>query len=138
MPVRLNPYLGFRTTARDALNFYQSVFGGDLSIMTFGEGGMSENAEDADLVMHGQLDTPNGLTLMASDTPPSMPASETGSSISISLSGDDEPTLRGYWDKLLEGGTATMPLDKAPWGDIFGMLTDRHGTNWMIDIGPQQ
>lgn len=137
MTTRLNPYLSFRNSARDALTFYHSVFGGNLSIMTFGEGGMPADEGDTNMVMHGELVTPDGLTLMASDTPSSMPASE-GASISVSLSGEDEQTLRGYWDKLVAGGQATMPLDKAPWGDTFGMLTDKFGTNWMVNIAGQR
>jgi PhnB protein len=70
---------------------------------------------------------------MGADTPSSMPM-ETGSSVSMSLSGDDEAELSGYFHKLAEGGTITEPLEKAPWGDTFGMLTDRFGVNWLVNI----
>jgi PhnB protein len=134
MPTTLNPYLGFRDNAREALTFYQSVFGGELALSTFGEFQASEDPAEADKIMHGMLTTPNGLVLMGSDTPNSMEAS-TGSSISISLSGDDEAELRGYWDKLAgDGGTVTVPLEKAPWGDTFGMCTDRFGTAWLVNV----
>ncbi|PTT68224.1 VOC family protein [Arthrobacter sp. HMWF013] len=134
MPTTLNPYLGFRDNAREALTFYQSVFGGELALSTFGEFQASEDPAETEKIMHGMLTTPTGLVLMGSDTPNSMEAS-TGSSISISLSGDDEAELRGYWDKLAgDGGTVTVPLEKAPWGDIFGMCTDRFGTAWLVNV----
>jgi PhnB protein len=131
---RLNPYISFRGTAREALEFYQSVFGGELDLSTFSDFSMPGIAEDeANLVMHGQLEAPGGMVLMGADTPRSMELAE-GSSITISLSGADEAELRGYWDKLAEGGTVTMPLEVAPWGDAFGQLTDRFGVSWMVNI----
>jgi PhnB protein len=139
MATRLNPYLSFGHEARDAMEFYRSVFGGQLDITPFGAFETPGIPGDAEGVMHSQLVTPAGLTLMASDTPPGMERSE-GSSISLSLSGgpDDEATLRGYWDGLAAGGAVTMPLGTAPWGDTFGMLTDRFGVSWMVSIGAQQ
>jgi PhnB protein len=130
---RLNPYIGFDGQAREAINFYHSVFGGDLTISTYGESGMSDDPAQADKVMHAQLDAGPDLLLMTSDAPPGMPL-DSGSQISVSLSGDDEAKLRGYWDGLAQGGTVTMPLEKAPWGDSFGMCTDRYGVNWMVNI----
>lgn len=135
MTARLNPYIGFRNEAREALNFYHSVFGGDLQFMTFGDNGME--GDQADKIMHGQLDTPDGFTLMASDTPETMTV-ESGSNITVSLSGDDEAKLRGFWDGLVHGGQIVEPLVKAPWGDTFGMLTDKFGTRWMVNIAGQQ
>jgi PhnB protein len=130
----LNPYISFRGTAREAMEFYQSVFGGELDINTFSEYQMPGiGADEADLIMHGQLEAPGGLTLMGADTPSSMELSE-GSNITISLSGDDESELRGFWDKLAEGGNVTMPLEVAPWGAAFGQLTDRFGVSWMVNI----
>ena len=133
MTVRLNPYLGFRSEAREALGFYHSVFGGTLTMSTFGETGMSQDPADADKILHGQLDGENGLLLMGSDSPSGRRA-DTGSSISISVSGDDEAALTRYWNGLAEGATVLEPLTKAPWGDTFGMLTDRFGTTWLINI----
>lgn len=133
MSVRLNPYLGFRDRARDALELYHSVFGGDLTVGTFGEAGMADDPADADKVMHGQLEGENGLLLMASDAPSSMPT-PSESSISVSLSGDDEEALTRYWNGLAEGATIIEPLTRAPWGDTFGMLTDRFGVTWLVNI----
>jgi PhnB protein len=133
VPVLLNPYISFRGNAREAMEFYRSVFGGELAVDTFGESGMAQDPSSADLVMHAQLTTPGGLTLMGSDTPEGMEYQE-GSRITVSLSGDDETTLRGYWDALSDGGTVAMPLEKAPWGDSFGMCIDRYGVSWFVNI----
>jgi PhnB protein len=133
MPSRLNPYLSFDGKAREAMDFYHDVFGGEMTAQTFAEGGMSQGPDDADLIMHAQLEASNGMTLMASDTPAGMTYQPPGG-VSISLSGDDDAELSGYWDKLLDGGLVTMPLEAAPWGDKFGMLTDKYGVAWMVNI----
>jgi PhnB protein len=139
VPTVLNPYLGFRDNARDAMTFYQSVFGGDLALSTFGDFHASEDPAEADKIMHGMLTSGNGLVLMGADTPAGMDYTP-GNTISVSLSGDDETELRGYWDKLSgEGGSVTVPLEPAPWGDTFGMCTDRFGIAWLVNItGAQQ
>jgi PhnB protein len=137
MASRLNPYLSFRDNAREAMEFYRQVFGGELTISTFGEFGMSDAGPAADLIMHAQLETPSGFTLMAADTPPGMDHTE-GSSITVSLSGDDVEDLRGYFAKLAEGGTVSMPLEKQMWGDEYGALTDRFGVPWMANISGAQ
>ena len=139
MASKLNPYLSFKDTARDAMEFYQSVFGGELFISTFGDMG-DPGATEANLVMHASLETPSGYTIFASDTPPSMELA-TGSQITMSLSGDAESDaeLRGYWEKLSADGTVRMPLERQVWGDDFGMVTDRFGIDWMVNIsGGQQ
>jgi PhnB protein len=133
----LNPYLNFRGTAKEALEFYQSVFGGELTVSSFAELGMNDVPEaERGLVMHGQLETPAGFTLMASDVPSHMDYTVGANQFSISLSGPsgDDAELRGYWTKLGEGATIGEPLATAPWGASFGMLTDRFGVNWMVNI----
>src|ERR687894_3121473 len=132
MPSRLNPYISFDSTAREAMEFYKSVFGGTLSMNTFGEFG-EKDSPIANNIMHAQLETDKGFTLMASDTPPEMERRE-GTNITVSLSGDDADELRGYWNKLTEGGAISMPLEKQMWGDEFGMCVDRFGVPWMVDI----
>jgi PhnB protein len=136
MPVRLNPYLSFKDSAREAMSFYQSVLGGELTVSTFAEFQASDDPAEADKVMHSQLETPDGLVLMGADTPNAMEY-RPQAGVSVSLSGDDEARLRGYWDRLSEGGTVTMPFEKAPWGDTFGMCVDRFGTSWMVNVGAQ-
>ena len=136
MATRLNPYISFRDNARQAMEFYRDVFGGELSLSTFGEFGSPE-APGADKIMHGMLETEGGLTLMGADTPPDMEHSP-GNNIAVSLSGEDESELRGYWEKLSDGGTVTVPLEKQMWGDEFGMCVDRFGIAWMVNIGRAQ
>lgn len=133
MGTQLNPYLSFRDTAREAMEFYRSVFGGELTVSTFGDFHASDDPAEAGKVMHSMLATGDGMVLMASDTPNAMECTP-GTNFSLSLSGEDDAALRGYWDKLSGGGTVTMPLAPAPWGDTFGMCTDRYGTSWLVNI----
>ncbi|GGX69141.1 VOC family protein [Streptomyces fructofermentans] len=132
MATRLNPYLSFGGDARQALEFYKGVFGGTLALNTFGESGQ-QGTPVADQIMHGMLETPSGFTLMGADTPPGMDF-DPGNNFSVSLSGDDESELRGYWEKLSAGGVVAVPLEKQMWGDVFGMCTDRFGIPWMVNI----
>jgi PhnB protein len=136
MASRLNPYLSFTDNARQAMEFYQGVFGGTLVLSTFGDMG-EQDPGLADKVMHGQLETDSGFTLMGSDTPPGM-EHKPGDNITVSLSGDDTDELRGYWEKLSDGGTVSVPLEKQMWGDEFGMCVDRFGIPWMVNIAQQQ
>lgn len=132
MATRLNPYISFAGDARQAMEFYKTVFGGELTLNTFGESGMA-GTPAADQIMHAQLETPSGYTIMASDTPPGMEYNP-GTNISVSLSGDDSNELRGYWEKLTGDGTVSVPLEKQMWGDEFGACTDRFGISWMVNI----
>jgi PhnB protein len=133
---RLNPYISFSDNARQAMEFYQGVFGGNLALNTFGEYGAADGPE-ADKIMHAQLDTASGFTLMGADTPPHV-THNPGDNIAVSLSGDDGDELRGYWAKLSEGGTVSVPLEKQMWGDEFGMCVDQFGIGWMVNIGQPQ
>jgi PhnB protein len=136
MTSRLNPYITFAGNARQAMEFYKSALGGELAMNTFAEFG--NDGPDGDKIMHANLETPDGFTLMASDTPPGM-EEPSGNNIAISLSGDDNDKLRAYWDQLTEGAKVTMPLERQVWGDEFGQLTDKFGIQWMVNIaGPAQ
>lgn len=132
MSSTLNPYLSFPGTAREAMQHYESVLGGTLTLMTFADAG-AEGVPDPQQVMHASLETPDGFTLMASDLPPGMDHS-VGTSVAISLSGDDVDALRGWWAGLSADGTITMPLEMQMWGDEFGSCTDRFGVHWMVNI----
>ena len=135
MATRLNPYLHFQGNAREAMEFYRGVLGGDLVATTFAEGGVPHDPADADKVMHAQLETANGQTLMAADSPTGQPTGATGfAGVSMSLSGEDHADLSGYWEKLREGANVLQPLETAPWGDAFGMLVDRFGVTWFMNI----
>jgi len=142
MTVKLTSYINLDGSGREALDFYHSIFGGTVESDTFGEfneksgGAMPMPDEDKDKIMHASL-TGDHVELMISDVPSTweVPAAKE-SNIILALSGDDETVLRGYWDRLSEGGTIVQPLEKAPWGDYFGNVTDKFGVSWMVDIGP--
>ena len=135
MATVLNPYLNFRAQAREAMSFYQSVLGGELSVMTFADqGGMDVPDNEKDLVMHSALAVSDSVQLMGADVPSHMDTGGDVANGSISLSGDDEATLRGWFEGLSAGGTIGVPLEKAPWGDSFGMFTDKYGVEWMVNI----
>ena len=139
MTITISPYLGFGDNAHEAMEFYRSVFGGQLDITPFGAYGTPAEPADTDKVMHSQLVTAAGPTIFASDTPAGMERRE-GSGVSLALFGgpDDDATLRGYWDILSMDGTVGMPLAAQPWGDTFGQCVDRFGTQWMVNISGAQ
>ena len=137
MQTKLNPYLSFKDNAREAMEFYQTVFGGKLAMSTFKEYGASQDPNEDNKIMHATLEADNGITFMASDTPDHMEY-KAGTNYSMSLSGDNEAELQGYFQKLSTGGNVTMPLGKAPWGDTFGMLTDKFGVPWLVNIAGQK
>lgn len=131
----LNPYLTFPGTAREAMEFYRSALGGELSVSTFAEMGDPGNEG----VMHAQLTTSTGMTLMASDMAPGTEGTPSpGDAITLSISGGQDDGLRGVWERLAEGGQVTMPLERQMWGDDFGMLVDRYGMPWMVNIAGEQ
>ena len=133
METKLNPYLNFKDNTREAMEFYKGVFGGKLDINTFSDYNASPDPSEADKVMHSVLESETGITFMAADTPNSMEY-KPGTNFSMSLSGENENELRGYFEKLSEGGTVTMPLEKAAWGDTFGMVQDRFGVSWLVNV----
>ncbi len=133
MQSRLNPYISFKDNARDAIEFYKSVFGGNLVMTTYAEGGMNQYPDEGNKIMHAMLEADNGITFMAADTPTGIEY-RPGSNMSMSLSGDNEAELTAYYEKLSAGGTVREPLAKAPWGDTFGMFIDKFGINWMVNI----
>jgi PhnB protein len=135
---RLNPYISFKDNARQAMEFYQGVFGGNLVVNTFGDLGAPVESSDASKVMHSMLETDSGFTIMAADTPEHMPQSTPGNNIAVSLSGDDAADLRRYWDKLSENGTVAVPMEKQAWGDEFGMCIDQFGISWMVNVTQPQ
>lgn len=138
MQSKLNPYISFEGNAREVMEFYKTVFGGELTLSTFGEAGMTDHGVKPDQIMHAMLVADNGITIMASDTATGFREYIAGTNISISLSGDNEDELTGYYNKLVEGGKVEQPLTKAPWGDTFGMCIDKFGIFWMVNIaGPK-
>lgn len=133
MSTKLNPYINFKDNTREAMEFYHSVFGGDLRMSTFKEYHASQDPSEDNKIMHAELETDNCFTIMASDTPNRMEY-QPGKNISVSLSGDNEKELTDYFHKLTAGGKVEQPLEKAAWGDAFGMCTDKFGIHWLVNI----
>ncbi len=129
---RLHAYLSFKDNARQAMEFYKSVFGGKLRISTFKDFHAAQNPGEENMVMHSELDANNGLSFMASDTPDRIPY--TGCNPSLSLSGENPEELSRYFNKLSAGGKIEQPLAKAPWGDTYGSIEDKFGVRWLVDI----
>lgn len=126
--IELNPYIYFSGQAREAMEFYKSVFGGELFTQTRTDAGMKD--DHPDWLIHARLEGGNAK-LLASDTER---ASAAAKKIELSLDGDNETELRGIFDKLGDGGQVRSPLNKEFWGDIFGSLTDKYGVVWMVNI----
>jgi PhnB protein len=137
MQSKLNPYLNFKDNTREAMEFYRTVFGGKLELSTFKDYHASQDSSEDNLIMHSVLEAENGITFMASDTPSRMEF-RPGTNMSMSLSGDNEAELTAYFEKLSAGGMVTMPLQKAIWGDSFGMCTDKFGVQWLVNIAGQK
>ena len=137
MQSKLNPYLSFKDNTREAMEFYRTVFGGKLEVSTFKDYHASQDPSEDNLIMHSVLEADNGITIMASDTPNRMEY-RAGTNMSMSLSGDNEAELKAYFEKLSAGGRVTMPLEKAIWGDSFGMCTDTFGVQWLVNIAGQK
>ena len=135
MKPTLSPYLTFNGKTGEAMKFYQSVLGGELKMQTFGESGQSKSPEEKDRIMHAELKN-DTLSFMASDGNVEHPV-HMGDNISMSISGSDETTLTKYFNGLAKGGKVDMPLAKQFWGDTFGMLTDKFGIHWMVNISSQ-
>jgi PhnB protein len=133
MRTKLNPYINFKDTTRQAMEFYKSIFGGELRLSTFKEYNASADPSEDNNIMHSELNTGNGIDFMAADTPRRMEY-HPGSNFTMSLTGDDEAELKAYFSKLSEGGQVSQPLEKAPWGDAFGMCTDKFGISWFVNI----
>ncbi|HSX41680.1 MAG TPA: VOC family protein [Candidatus Saccharimonadales bacterium] len=126
--IKLEPYIFFHGQAKEAMEFYKSIFGGELTIQTYEQAGQGG---EPDWVMHATLE--GDVKLMASDTEK---ASDTAKKISLSLGGEeaDSDELHAIFDKLAEGGEVFQKLEKQFWGDVFGSLTDKYGVEWMMNI----
>ncbi|WP_408896988.1 VOC family protein [Nocardioides sp. R1-1] len=137
MAINLNPYINWRGQAREAMEFYQSVLGGELTVMTFADMGgtsMGVAENEVDWVMHAALSVSDSVLLMGADHPSHVPGEPQTQQVSISGPAEDEATLRAWWEGLSDGATVHQPLEQAPWGDSFGMLRDKYGVDWLVNI----
>ncbi len=131
MTIALSPYLNFSGNTREAMEFYHDVFGGNLHITTFAE--LHVPGMPADGVMHAALVTDH-LSIFASEAQPGAEASWNGTRVYLSLMGDEPETLTTWFYRLAEGGRIGMPLEKQMWGDTYGLVIDRFGIEWMVNI----
>ena len=136
MKTTLSPYLNFMGQAKAAMEFYHSVIGGKLDIQTYKDAGFPHEAKDDDKVIHASLES-EGMMIMASDGNDEHPV-HPGDNVHLSFMGSDEAKLKGYFEKLSEGGNVDMPLAKQFWGDTYGQFTDKFGIHWTVNISEER
>ncbi|MCF3132304.1 VOC family protein [Streptomyces olivochromogenes] len=134
MSVSAVTHLNFRGDARAALTFYRSVFGGDLVMVTYKDAGNVQEPSEADQVMWGQVAADSGFRVMAYDVPSRMPWSQGENAFFVSLRGETAEEVTAYWKKLSEDATVLRPLEPAQWAPLYGMLRDRFGVTWVVDV----
>ncbi|MBO4269386.1 VOC family protein [Microbispora triticiradicis] len=134
MSVKSVTHLNFRGDARAALEFYQSVFGGHLAVVTYKDAGNVQDPAEADQVMWGQVAAGNGFHVMAYDVPSRLPWDRGENSFFLSLRGETTEEITAYWERLSDGAVVTQPLEPAQWAPLYGMLTDRFGVVWVVDV----
>ncbi|GAA3593426.1 VOC family protein [Kineosporia mesophila] len=134
MSVATTVHLNFRGQAREALEFYQSVFGGQLALVTHAQSYGTTDPREADLIGWGQVQSENGFHVMAFDVPAARPYDAGIDPLFVSVRGADENELRRYWDALAKDATIKAPLEPSAWAPLYGMLTDRFGVTWVLDI----
>ncbi|MFF1292788.1 MULTISPECIES: VOC family protein [unclassified Streptomyces] len=134
MSVTTTTHLNFRGTAREALDFYRSVFGGHTVAVTYKDAGAVRNESEADWVMWGEVADADGFRVMAYDVPSQLPWDQGENPFFVSVRGDDSDEISALWGRLAEGSTIVRPLEPAQWAPLYGMLTDRFGVTWVLDV----
>lgn len=134
MTIKTVAHLNFRGQARAALEFYRSVFGGDLVAVTYKDAGNVQKPAEADQVMWGQVAAGNGFHIMAYDVPASRPWSPGEAPFFVSVRGPSPAEITAFWDKLSAGSTVIVPLAAAAWSPLYGMLRDPFGVTWVLDV----
>lgn len=134
MSVKVVPHLNLRGDARAALAFYRSVFGGELTIVSYRDAHSVQDLAEADQVMWGQVAASSGFRVMAYDVPSSRPWSPGEAPFFVSLRGETAEEIRGYWEGLVEGATVLVPIAPSAWAPLYGMLKDRFGVTWVVDV----
>lgn len=139
MSVTTTTHLNFRGTAREALDFYRSVFGGRTAVVTYKDADAVQNESEADRVMWGEVLGDNGFHVMAYDVPSHLPWNQGENPFFVSVRGEDPGEISALWARLAEGSTIVHPLEPAQWAQLYGMLTDRFGVTWVLDaVAPYQ
>lgn len=139
MTVTTTTHLNFRGEARAALDLYASIFGGQVVAFSYGDAHVDADGAVPDQLMWGGFEAPNGLRMMAFDVPPQRAFSRGEDSVFVSVRGDDPDEITRCFTVLAEGGTVRAPLGPAAWGSpLYGMLTDRFGITWVMDVAVEQ
>ncbi|TQS25009.1 VOC family protein [Microbispora sp. KK1-11] len=134
MSITTTTHLNFRGDARAALDFYHSVFGGSVVAVTYKDAGAVQDPDEADWVMWGQVTADNGFHVMAYDVPSQTPWHPGENAVFVSVRGDDTGEITALWDRLAVGATVVRPLEPAQWAPLYGMLKDRFGVVWVLDV----
>lgn len=134
MSVTTTVHLNFRGQAREALEFYQTVFGGHLVVVPHAQSYGTTDPAEADLVGWGQVQSEHGFHVMAYDVPASREYAPGVDPLFVSVRGTDEDEIRRYWDALVKDGAVKAPLEPSGWAPLYGMLTDKFGVTWVLDI----
>ncbi|WP_437946113.1 VOC family protein [Sorangium sp. So ce296] len=137
MTVSVTNHLNFRGDARAALEFYQSVFGGDLTIVTYKDAHNVQAPSEADQVMWGQVAAKNGFRVMAYDVPSRTPWEQGKNAFFVSVRGDSAAEISALWEQLSAGATIVQPLAPSGWTPLYGMLKDRFGVTWVLDVATE-
>lgn len=137
MSIAVTNHLNFRGEARAALEFYKSVFGGDTTILTYKDAHNVQAPAEAEQVMWGQVAAKNGFRVMAYDVPSKQPWEPGKNAFFVSVRGDSTDEIVAIWEKLAAGATVVVPLAKSGWSPLYGMLKDRFGVTWVIDVAAE-
>ena len=134
MTIRTVTHVNFRRQAREALAFYRSVFGGEIALVTHAQAYGTTDPDEADLVSWGQVVSDAGFAVMAHDVPAQRAWSAGEAPYFVSVRGEDTDEISGYWNRLSEGANIIQPLAQSGWARLYGMLEDRFGVTWVLDV----
>ena len=134
MTLNVTAHLNFRGNARAVLEFYQSVFGGDLVAFTYRDTNNVQDPAEADQIVWGQVSADNGFRVMAYDVPSSLPWNQGENPFFVSVRSESVEEITTYWDGLIGGSTIVQELAPSGWAPLYGMVTDRFGVTWVLDV----
>lgn len=137
MTISTTPHINLRGTARAALGFYHAVFGGEIALVSYADAHAVSDPAEKDQIMWGQVSAP-GFRVMAYDVPGQRPWSSGDAPYFISVRGDAAGEVTAIWEKLADGATIIVPLAPAGWSPLYGMLKDRFGVTFVLDVAPSQ
>lgn len=132
--MNVTPHLNFRGNARSALEFYQSATGGQLVLVTYQDAHNVQHPGEADQIMFGQVIASSGFRVMAYDVPSHLPWNQGEAAFFVSARSQDTDEIQALWNKLSEDAIIVQPLAPSGWTPLYGMLKDRFGVTWVLDV----